>query len=102
LLAMLAEDITVWADGGGKAKGAALKPVRGPAGVARFIIGVMRRVVPAETVFRPARINGQAGFIAYVAGQPLAALVFDIRGDRIHTIYAIGDPDKLQKLPSSL
>src|SRR6266498_260007 len=34
LLAVLAEDITLWADGGGKAKGAALKPVRGAADVA--------------------------------------------------------------------
>jgi len=100
LLAVLAEDITLWADGGGKAPGAALKPVHGAVGVARFVIGIVRRVVPAEAVVRPAEINGQPGFIAYVAGRPLAALVFDIRGDRIHTIYVMGNPDKLQTLPS--
>jgi hypothetical protein len=28
----------------------------------------------------------------------LAALAFEIRTDRIHSIYAIGNPDKLQGL----
>jgi len=100
LLALLAEDITVWADGGGKVPGAALKPVRGATPVARFVLGVMRRVVPAGTVLRPAEINGQPGFIAYVSGRPLSALILDIRDGRIQTIYAIGNPDKLQALPS--
>jgi RNA polymerase sigma-70 factor (ECF subfamily) len=101
LLAVLAEDITLWADGGGKIPGAALKPVRGPTPVARFVLGIMRRFVPAETTVRPAEINGQPGFIAYVTGRPQSALIFDIRDGRIHAIYAIGNPDKLQTLPES-
>jgi RNA polymerase sigma-70 factor (ECF subfamily) len=101
LLALLAEDVTVWADGGGKVPGAALKPVRGATAVARFILGIMRRVVPAGTMLRPAELNGQPGFIAYVSGRPLSALILDIRDGRIHTIYAIGNPDKLQALPAS-
>jgi RNA polymerase sigma-70 factor, ECF subfamily len=100
LLAVLAEDITLWADGGGKSPGAALKPVRGASSVARFVIGIMRRVVPPETTVRPAEINGQPGFIAYATGRPQAALIFDIRDERIHAIYAIGNPDKLQTLPT--
>jgi RNA polymerase sigma-70 factor (ECF subfamily) len=100
LLALLAEDITLWADGGGKVPGAALKPVRGATPVARFVLGVMRRVVPAGTTVRPAEINGQPGFISYVSGRPLAALILDIHEGRIHTIYSIGNPDKLQALPS--
>jgi len=100
LLALLAEDITVWADGGGKVPGAALKPVHGATPVARFVLGVMRRVVPAGTILRHAEINGQPGFIAYVSGRPLSALILDIRDGRIHTIYAVGNPDKLQTLPS--
>ena len=101
LLALLAEDITLWADGGGKTPGAALKPVRGATPVARFVLGIMSRFVPAETTVRPAELNGQPGFIAYLAGRPLSALIFDIRDGRIHTIYAIGNPDKLQTLPAS-
>jgi RNA polymerase sigma-70 factor (ECF subfamily) len=99
LVALLAEDITLWGDGGGKVPGAALKPVHGASSVARFALGVMERLVPRETVVRPAEINGQPGFIAYVSGRPLSALIFDIRDGRIRTIYAVGNPDKLQALP---
>ena len=98
LLAVLAEDITLWADGGGKVPGAALRPVHGADAVARFIMGIMRRFVPAGTTVRPAEINGQQGFIAYVSGRAQAAMVCDIRGERIHTLYAVGNPDKLQNL----
>jgi RNA polymerase sigma-70 factor (ECF subfamily) len=100
LVAVLAEDITLWGDGGGKVRGAALKPVHGATPVARFLIGIMGRVVPAETVVRPAELNGQPGFIAYVSGRPLGALIFDIRDGRIQTIYAVGNPDKLQSIPA--
>jgi RNA polymerase sigma-70 factor (ECF subfamily) len=99
LLALLAEDITLWADGGGKAPGAASRPVHGAAAVARFVLNVMRRVVPAGTTLRPAAINGQPGFIAYVSGRPLSALILDIRDGRIQSIYAVANPDKLQSLP---
>jgi RNA polymerase sigma-70 factor, ECF subfamily len=99
LVALLAEDITLWGDGGGKVPGAALKPVHGAASVARFALGVMERLVPKETLVRPTEINGQPGFVAYVSGRPLSALIFDIRHGRIRTIYAVGNPDKLQSLP---
>ncbi|HEX7942971.1 MAG TPA: sigma factor-like helix-turn-helix DNA-binding protein, partial [Gemmatimonadaceae bacterium] len=99
LLAVLAEDITLWADGGGKVKGAALRPIHGADSVARFVVGVIRRLVPAERSMRPARINGEPGFIVYVSGRPLAAMILDIRDERIRTIYAIGNPDKLHALP---
>ena len=99
LLAVLADDITLWADGGGKAPGAALKPVHGADSVARFIVGFTRRFVPQSRVLRPAEINGQPGFVSYVSGAPVAALVLDIRRDRIRTIYAVGNPDKLRALP---
>lgn len=98
MLAVLAEDITLWADGGGKTPGAALQPVHGADAVARFVLGVMRKFLPAESVARPAEVNGQPGILVYVSGRPLAALVFDVQRDRIRTIYAIGNPDKLQAL----
>jgi RNA polymerase sigma-70 factor (ECF subfamily) len=99
LVALLAEDITLWGDGGGKVPGAALRPVHGALSVARFALGVVQRLVPQETIVRPTEINGQPGFVAYVSGRPLSALIFDIRAGRIQTIYAIGNPDKLQALP---
>jgi RNA polymerase sigma-70 factor (ECF subfamily) len=99
MLAVLAEDITLWADGGGRIKGAALRPIHGADSVGRFVVGVIQRFVPAERSMRPARINGEPGFIVYASGKPLAAMIFHIQGERIHTIYAIGNPDKLQAVP---
>jgi RNA polymerase sigma-70 factor (ECF subfamily) len=98
MLAVLAEDITLWADGGGKIKGAALRPIHGADSVARFVAGVLERFVPAERSMRPAQINGEPGFIVYTSGRPLAAMIFHIRDERIHTIYALGNPDKLHAL----
>jgi len=96
LLAVLAEDITVWADGGGKAEGAARKPVHGAEAVAKFTLGARKRFAP---VLQPAQINGQPGFIAYVQGKPVAAMVCDIHAGRIQNMYVVANPDKLQKLP---
>src|SRR5213594_254135 len=95
LLALLAEDITLWSDGGGKAA-AALNPIYGADRVARFMLGALRKFVPADHVVRPAAINGQPGLISYLHGKPRTALAFGIVGDRIQTIYIIANPDKLR------
>lgn len=38
---------------------------------------------------------------AFDSARALAALVLEIHDKRIHGIYAIGNPDKLQALPDS-
>lgn len=70
--------------------------------VAKFVLGIMRNVVPAGTTLRAGEINGQPGFIVYLSGRALSALIFDVRGGRIRTIYAAGNPEKLQALPGPL
>jgi len=95
MIAVLAEDITLWADGGGKVPGAALRPIHGAEAVARFIADRAARFTSAERTTRPAEINGQPGFVVYVSGRPLTALIFHVRDGRIHTLYAVGNPDKL-------
>lgn len=99
MVALLADDITLWADGGGKVPGAALRPIHGPDAVARFTAGVLRRFVPTSRTLRLTRMNGEPGFIVYVSGRPHAALIFQVREQRIQAIYAIGNPDKLRLLP---
>src|SRR6266568_3827654 len=46
LMNLLAEDVTLWADGGGKVKGAATRPIVGREAVARFSVGARQRFVP--------------------------------------------------------
>ena len=98
LVGVLAEDITLWGDGGGKVAGAALRPVHGAASVAKFVVQRARAGAAPENALRPTRINGQPGFVIYRDGKPLAALVLDVRGEQIHNIYAIANPDKLHAL----
>ena len=98
LLGLLAEDITLWADGGGKVPGAALRPIHGADAVARFVVQRARTGAAQGRTLRPTRINGQPGFIIYESGQPRAALVLEIRDGRIHELFAIANPDKLGAL----
>lgn len=95
LLSLLADDITLWSDGGGRVK-SALRPIYGPAKVARLIFALIRR--SRDFVFRPAHVNGQPGIIGYVEGRPQAVLALDIAADRIRAIHLIVNPDKLRGL----
>jgi len=98
MLGVLAGDITLWADGGGKVPGAALRPIHGADAVARFIIDRTERSASPGRTTRPVQINGQPGFVIYMSGRPLTALIFHVRDGRIRTIYAVGNPDKLRNV----
>ena len=99
MLAVLAEDITLWADSGGKFAGAAQRPIHGADAVARFIADRAQRFAPGNRTTRPAEINGQPGFVVYVSGRPRTALICHVRDGRIQAIYAVGNPDKLRNVP---
>src|SRR5215469_817162 len=96
LVAMLAEDITLWVDGGGKAKGALPKPVHGNTPVAKVVINTMKRLAPEGIAFRMARLNGRPGLIAYGAGEAQSAVIFEVGPERIENIYVVANPDKLR------
>ena len=97
LLALLAEDIVLYSDGGGMA-GTARKPIYGRARVARLIAALLRKAPPTLTLHL-ARINGQPGVIAYADGKPLGVLVFDSAEDRLQTAYLVVHPEKLRRIP---
>lgn len=91
---VLAEDVTVWADGGGKVKGAATRPVVGRDSVMRFILG-SKPLWPEGAYAEPGEVNGQTASIIRVAGQPLAVFTIDVEGGRIKTLRIIANPEKL-------
>ena len=99
LVALLAEDITLWGDGGGKVPGAALKPVRGAASVARFALGVMSALSRRTPSSDRARSTGAR--LRRLRQRP-PTLRADLRHPRRpdSTIYADGNPDKLRSLPT--
>jgi RNA polymerase sigma-70 factor (ECF subfamily) len=95
LTSMLAEEVTLWADGGGKAKGAATRPVSGRDAVARFILGT-RRLWPESAHAELEEVNGLAALVLHVDGQPFSVLTIEAEEHgRIRVIRIIANPEKL-------
>ena len=100
LVATLADDITLWADGGGKVA-AARRPVHGAQNAARFLLGLVAKAPPG-TAARPATVNGQPGFVITVAGRPVSVLSLDVVDGRIAAIRNVANPDKLRAVPPGI
>jgi RNA polymerase sigma-70 factor (ECF subfamily) len=94
LLALLADDVVVWTDGGGKVR-AAVRPVVGRYRSSRFLLNVAKRLegVPMETT-----LNGQPAMVFTRAARVVAALVLDIRDGKIVGVRTVTNPDKLERL----
>ncbi len=97
LMQLLADDVTLWADGGGKARGAALYPLRGKRAVGLFVLASTRF---APQPFRPEirDVNGEPGLILRTGDQVLVVLSLGIDQGRINAIRVIGNPDKLRRI----
>ncbi|MGZ3664632.1 MAG: RNA polymerase sigma-70 factor [Ktedonobacterales bacterium] len=93
---MLAEEVTLWADGGGKVKGAATRPVIGRDAVARFIVGT-KRLWPENARAELGEVNGQTGWLIYVGDHLFSLLTMDVDADHIQAIRIIANPEKLAR-----
>lgn len=101
LKSVLSEDVTMWADGGGKARGAATQPLYGREAVIRFAQSSLR-YLPPNVQTEIAEVNGQPAAILRVDQQAVLVLAIQVDGDQVREIRAIGNPDKLRWLSSSL
>jgi RNA polymerase sigma-70 factor, ECF subfamily len=98
LMDLLSDDVTLWADGGGKVKQAALRPIRGREAVARFSLGT-KRFWPANARIELTEVNGQAAFIVFTGeGQVFSVLTIEVQHGRIQAIRIIANPEKLTRL----
>ena len=98
LVRLLAEDVTFYGDGGGKAL-AAPRPIHGRERVGPFLAALLTRAERLNLRLRPARINGGLGALVVDAdGGLLNALTFDVSEGTITTIWAVANPDKLRHL----
>jgi RNA polymerase sigma-70 factor (ECF subfamily) len=96
--AMLAADVSLHADGGGK-RAAAVTVVAGLKTVLRLHkgLGVLFRKRGSHLV-RTTTINGLPGFITREADGELQTTALDIDDGRINAIYIVRNPDKLRHL----
>ena len=102
LTGMLAEDVALWADAGGKVKGAASRPVFGRDHVARFILGT-RRFLPENadetTLAELGEINGQTALIFRTGDRVFFVMTVDLDDNgRVQTIRIVANPDKLARV----
>ncbi len=95
---LLVADITLSGDGGGKAPALAT-PVSGRTRVARFLIGLFRRLDHDGYRLEPVTVNGQPGARALTAdGATIAVLSLLVGPDGISAVYNVLNPDKLTHL----
>ncbi|MGK5530975.1 RNA polymerase sigma factor SigJ [Streptomyces sp. URMC 129] len=96
LLDLLAPDVTMWTDGGGKVRSAAVRPVRGAEKVARLMAGYASRP-PADLTVRYGRVGDDESAVVFSGDTPFAVVVMDLApgGDRVQEIYAVTNPEKL-------
>ncbi|MEU6556985.1 RNA polymerase sigma factor SigJ [Streptomyces sp. NPDC046915] len=95
LLQILAPEVTLWGDGGGKAAGG-LRPLHGRDKVARLLAALAPHSgAGLEIAYR--RVNGAPSALLFAGDTPFAVLVLDLTpdGDQVCGIYAIANPDKL-------
>ncbi len=93
LMSVLAPDVVVLSDGGGKAK-AALRPVVGNESVARFMIGLARKYDGGLGI-EAALINGAPGVQVTLDGALDSVATVDLVAGKIARIYFVRNPDKL-------
>ena len=98
LMTVLAPDVTLLTDGGGKTR-AALRPITGAGKVARFLTAIATRpymgIEVADISLEPAEINGSPGTLITGAGRAIAALTLTVSGGRVTAVQLVANPDKL-------
>ncbi|HET6168373.1 MAG TPA: RNA polymerase sigma-70 factor [Marmoricola sp.] len=92
LMDMLAPDVVLLSDGGGK-KQAALRPLHGPGKVARWIMGVIAKTPVSDTKWVVA--NGNVALLLYVDGELDGVGTLYAVDGKITEIYLVRNPDKL-------
>ncbi|GAA3016184.1 RNA polymerase sigma24 factor [Streptomyces fulvorobeus] len=98
LLALLAPDVRLVSDSGGKSK-APRRVIETADKVGRFLIAVGGERSPGME-FRFAELNGGAALVILVDGEPDTFFQVDIRDGVIQCVYLIRNPDKLSGLPT--
>jgi RNA polymerase sigma-70 factor (ECF subfamily) len=95
LSSLLAEDVVLHSDGGGKVL-AFHNPIRGLARMLRLFAGLARKHAFRPELLRLAMIDGLPGYVSIDRGALLQTTALDIRDGRIAAIYITRNPDKLR------
>lgn len=97
LMALMAEETTIYSDGGGKAQ-TILRPVHGRVAAARLMQG-LGRIFQMEYYAEIVPINGRPGIVVRrVDGTPESTVTLDMADGKIQTIQIMRNPEKLGRV----
>lgn len=99
LMAMLAPDVRLIGDSGGKSQ-APLRVLESADNVGRFLVAVAGKGVP-EMSFRFLELNGGPAVLILSGDTPDSVLQVDVSAGRIRSVYIVRNPDKLRSLASA-
>jgi RNA polymerase sigma-70 factor (ECF subfamily) len=97
---LLATDVRVVTDGGGKVA-AALNVLDGADRAARFLVGTARKGWREDFSLRYATINGLPGVIVDGPEGPVQTTAFELEAGVIRALYVVRNPEKLRHLPAA-
>lgn len=95
LMDLLAPDVVLLSDGGGKAK-AALRPVTGADRVARFLVGIRPPGGFGTVEWKP--VNGTPSAIVHLDGRLDTVATGVVEDGKMVRLYLVRNPDKLRGL----
>jgi RNA polymerase sigma-70 factor (ECF subfamily) len=98
LVGMLADDVVVYGDGGGKAP-QWMMPIVGADKVGRVFAAMSVEIREYDVSIELRQVNGQPGAVMRTGdGQLINVFVLDVAAGRVQTIRSIINPDKLHHL----
>ncbi|MBT2505738.1 RNA polymerase sigma factor SigJ [Streptomyces sp. ISL-98] len=96
LLSLLAPDVRLVGDSGGKAK-APLRVVQSADKVGRFLFSVAKQPI-AQSEFRFLELNGGPALLVLSGGVPDAVFQLDVVDGLVQCVYIVRNPDKIAAL----
>jgi RNA polymerase sigma factor (sigma-70 family) len=98
LLGMLAPDVVLYGDGGGKTQ-AVGTPLAGRRRVSQLLVGLLRQGRPLGVSLRLAWVNGRPGAVMYDGeARVISVLELEVADGVVQAIHSVINPDKLGHL----
>lgn len=97
LSALLARDVEIHSDGGGKVL-AFREVIRGLDRALRLFVSAQRKAATLPTLLRTATIDGLPGYVSLDPNGMLQTTALGIRDGKIFAIYVVKNPDKLERI----
>jgi RNA polymerase sigma-70 factor (ECF subfamily) len=98
LVALLAPDVVLVSDGGGRAS-AALRPITGVDKVTRFLLATAATGLQLPGLeIEVTDVNGVPGLVVRTEGQPFLVMSLAVADGRVEQVFVVRNPDKLAGL----